>query len=719
MGLFTGRPQLDPPTSPGRRPRAGRKAPPALLALALAVFACAGRAQASDILPAPALELPVQGAFRLDARTVIAAPAADPPALASARNLADLLARTRGLKLAVVEGAPPPGAPTITLRRAGAAGEAYGLDVTPQGLVIESQGDAGLFYGAISAWQLATPDSGRGPVVIPATRISDAPRFAWRGLMLDSARHMQSVAFIEDMLDRMARAKLNVLHWHLTDDQGWRLQIAKHPKLTEVGGWRVPAGAGAPDVDPKTGQPRRVGGFYTQAEVREIVAYAAARHITVVPEIEMPGHAQAALAAYPELGATIPPPGRVSPDWGVHTQLFNVDEATFRVLDDVLDEVMALFPSRYIHLGGDEAVKLAWKANPAVQARMQALFIPDENALQGWFTARMGHYLALHGRALVGWDEILQGGVSPGATVMSWRGIDGAIIAAKMGHDTVVAAAPTYYFDNRQGAGRDEPPGRGRVISLKDVYDFDPMPPILRWDERAHVLGVQGQLWSEHIRTEDRMARMAFPRALAIAETGWSPAGRKDWADFATRLRPEAAREQALGAIFGDLPWDSHPTPDPRSRTSQELRLCTEKVSLNLEDDAPASGPRAVFLTDIMNPCWIWPGADLSGVTRLDAEVGQVPFNFQIGDDIKKIVLRPPATAEGELEVRDGCAGPVLATLPLAPAARSRGVTRLSASIAGGPGAHDLCLSFTQRTVDPMWVLNRVTLASGREATHE
>jgi hexosaminidase len=257
------------------------------------------------------------------------------------------------------------------------------------------------------------------------------------------------------------------------------------------------------------------------------------------------------------------------------------------------------------------------------------------------------------------------------------------------------------------------------VISLKDVYDFDPMPPILRWDERAHVLGVQGQLWSEHIRTEDRMARMAFPRALAIAETGWSPAGRKDWADFATRLRPEAAREQALGAIFGDLPWDSHPTPDPRSRTSQELRLCTEKVSLNLEDDAPASGPRAVFLTDIMNPCWIWPGADLTGVTRLDAEVGQVPFNFQIGDDIKKIVLRPPATAEGELEVRDGCAGPVLATLPLAPAARSRGVTRLSASIAGGPGAHDLCLSFTQRTVDPMWVLNRVTLASGREATHE
>jgi hexosaminidase len=647
---------------------------------------------------------------------VIAVPAGDAPAMASARYLADLLTRTRGLKLAVVEGPPPAGAPAVVFRRAGATGEAYGLDVTPAGVGVESQGDAGLFYGAISLWQLATPDAGRGPVQIAAVRIADAPRFAWRGLMLDSARHMQSVAFIEGFLDRMARAKLNVFHWHLTDDQGWRLEIAKHPRLTEVGGWRTPAGAGGAEIDPKTGQPRRVGGFYTRGQVREIVAYAAARHITVVPEIEMPGHAQAAVAAYPQLAAAIPPPERVSPDWGVHTQLFNVDEATFQVLDDVLDEVMALFPGRYIHLGGDEAVKQAWKANPAVQARMQALFIPDEAALQGWFTARMGHYLALRGRALVGWDEILQGGIAPGATVMSWRGIDGAIVAAKMGHDTVMAAAPTYYFDNRQGSGRDEPPGRGRVVTLKDVYDFDPIPGVLRWDERAHVLGVQGQLWSEHIRTEERMAKMAFPRGLAIAETGWSPQGRKDWTDFAARLRPEAAREQALGATFGDLPWDSHPAIEPFTRTSQELRLCTEKVALNLEDDAPADGPRAVFLTDIMNGCWIWPGADLTGVTRLDAEVGQLPFNFQIGDDIKKVVLRPPATPEGELEVRDGCTGPVLATLPLAPATRSQGVTRLSAPIAGGPGAHDLCFTFTQRTVDPMWALNRVTLVTDRGA---
>ena len=675
--------------------------------------------QAGALLPAPAVELPARGVFHLDARTVISVPRGDASALASARYLADLLQTSRGLALAVVEGAPPAASATIAFRRQGPTGEAYGLDVAPQGVTVESLGDAGLFYGVLSVWQLATARAGRGPAAIPAERIADAPRFAWRGLLLDSARHMQSVAFIEAFLDRMARAKLNVLHWHLTDDQGWRLEILRYPKLTEVGAWRVPAGAAAAaDLDPKTRRPRRYGGFYTQAQVREIVAYAAARHITVVPEIEMPGHAQAALAAYPQFAAAQPPPARVSPDWGVHTELFNVDEAAFQMLEGVLDEVMGLFPGRYIHLGGDEAVKQAWKANPAVQARMQALYISDEAALQGWFTARMAHYLAQHGRALVGWDEILQGGVAPGATVMSWRGVDGAIIAAKLGHDTVMAAAPIYYFDNRQGGGRDEPPGRGRIVTLKDVYDFEPIPAVLTPAEAQHVLGVQGQLWSEHIRTEGRMAVMAFPRALAIAETGWSPAGRRNWPDFLARLAPEVARERALGATFGDLPWEPAPAIDPHSRTSQELRLCTEKSVLNLEDDAPVRGPRAVFLTDITNACWIWPGADLAGVTRLVVEVGQVPFNFQIGDEIKKIVLRPPATPEGELEVRDGCGGPLLATLPLATAARSQATTRLSAPIAGGPGAHDLCFTFTQMAVDPLWVLGRVTLAPASEAAH-
>jgi hexosaminidase len=704
---------------------AGRlRAPPVLFPVlaALATLLPGVRtAAAAPILPAPAIERPGEGAFHLDARTVIAPPAGDASALASARYLADLLARTRGLKLRVIEGPPEPATAAVVLRRGPATGEAYMLDVTPGAMTIQAGGDAGLFYGAVSAWQLATPAPGQGPVDIPAVHVEDAPRFVWRGLMLDSARNFQSPAFVEAFLDRMARAKLNVLQWHLADDQGWRLEIKKYPRLTEVGAWRVPAGpAAAADIDHKTGKARRIGGFYTQAQVREIVAYAAARHITIVPEIELPGHAQAAIAAYPELGSASAAPGGPSSDWGVHAHIYNVDEKTFAFLQDVLIEVMDLFPGRYIHIGGDEAVKIQWKADPAVQARMAALYISDEDALQGWFIARVGHFLAAHGRRLVGWDEILLGGVAPGATVMSWRGLDGAIIAAKLGHDTVLAPQPVYYFDNRQGSGPDEPPGRGRLVSLKDVYDFDPMPAILNPAERGHVLGVQAQLWSEHIRTEDRVSRMAFPRALAVAETGWSPQARKDWRDFTGRLEAELGRARALGEAYGTLPVDTPlaPASARRSRASQELRLCSEKIALNLEDDAPVNGPRARFLVDIMNPCWIWPAADLTGVTQIEAGVGQLPFNFQIGDDLRKIVLRPPATDPGELEVRrDWCGGPVIATLPLAPVLKSQAVTRLRAPLAATVGTHDLCMSFTRKTVDPIWVIDRVTLGPpGKEA---
>jgi hexosaminidase len=685
-----------------------------LAAACAALLLSAVAAGAGPILPAPAVEAPREGALHLTDRSVIVVPSDDASAAASAHYLADLLARSRGLNLPVVEGPPATGIPAIVLMRGRAVGEAYVLDVTPGAMVIQSGGDAGLFYGVVSAWQLATPAAGRGPVDIPAVHVEDAPRFAWRGLMLDPARNFQSPEFVRAFIDRMARAKLNVLHWHLVDDQGWRLEIRKYPRLTEVGAWRVPAGpAAAADIDRRTGQPRRVGGYYTQDQVREIVAYAAARHITIVPEIEMPGHAQAAIAAYPELGSATDPPAAPSSDWGVHSQLFNVDEKTFGVLQDVLTEVMELFPGRYIHIGGDEAVKDQWRANPTVQARMQALYIGDENALQGWFTARMERFLAAHGRKLIGWDEILQGGVAPGATVMSWRGLDGAIIASKLGHDTVLAPAPIYYFDNRQGAGPDEPPGRGFLLRLKDVYNFEPMPTGLSPADSRHVLGVQAQLWSEHIRTEDRVFRMAFPRALALAETGWSPAGRKDWSGFLARLEPELARERALGEVFSTTPVD--PTAPPvgsgRSRASQELRLCTAKVALNLEDDAPVTGPRAVFLADIMNPCWIWPAADLSGITRIEASVGQVPFNFQIGEDLKKVVFRPPVSPSGELQVRqDNCDGPVVANLPLAPALKSQGVTRLRGALAAAAGPHDLCFTFTQAQVDPLWLLDRVTL---------
>ena len=755
----------------------------------LAFAAAAQAAPLPPITPAPVLESAGQGVFHLSDATVILVPAGDAQALGDARYLADLLGRSRGLKLKVREGAAQPGEAAVVFRRDGPSGEGYHLDVTPDAVTIAARGDAGLFYGAVTAWQLATPALGKGSEDLAGLHVEDQPRFAWRGLMLDSARNFQSAEFVKRLIDRMALEKLNTLHWHLTDDQGWRLEIKKYPRLTEVGAWRVPAGAGpAADIDPKTGKPRLVGGFYTQDQVREIVAYAAARHVTIVPEIDLPGHAQAAIAAYPQLASVTPAPATPSSDWGVHPYLFNVDEATFAFLDDVMAEVMDLFPSTYIHTGGDEAVKTEWKASPAVQARMAALHIGDEDALQGWFINRFGHTLAAHGRRQVGWDEILDGGAARSATVMSWRGIDGAIIAAKLGHDTVLTPWPLMYFDNRQSASPAEPPGREHVVSLKDVYGFDPMPAILTPAERVHVLGLQANVWSEHIRTEARVEAMAFPRAAAVAETGWTPEARRSWSDFADRLPAELDRYRALGLGFdapslqpyavaepdaagarvtlaggealgeirytldGKAPTATSPlyagpvqapvgatvmaavfrggqalTPavskrlDPvsiRTRVSQELKLCSGAIPIGLEDDAPAKGARAILMVDLMKPCWIWPAAPLDGAGAIEVAVGQLPFNFQIGDDIKKIVTQPPATPEGELVVRrDSCEGPVLVTLPLAPAVKSQAITVLKATLPGLGGRHDLCFSFTRKGPDPIWAVDRVSLILGPPPT--
>jgi hexosaminidase len=532
--------------------------------------------------------------------------------------------------------------------------------------------------------------------------------------MLDSARHLQSPAFIIRYIDWMALHKLNVLGWHLTDDQGWRLEIRKYPRLTSVGGWRVPAGRAATrDIDPATGRARLYGGFYTQDEVRRIVAHAAARNVTIVPEIDMPGHATAAIVAYPQLGVTSQPPQAVPADWGIYPNLFNVEESTFEFLQDVLAEVMELFPGEYIHVGGDEAVKDQWQASARVQARMRELGVPGEAALQGYFTHRLGEYLRAHGRRLVGWDEILEGGVPPDATVMSWRGVQGAIAAAAAGHDAVLSPDPTLYLDNRQGRSAREPPGRGTVETLADVYHFDPLPGPLARDQ-AHVLGLQANLWTEHVRTEERAAYMTWPRAAAVAEVAWSPAERLDWADFVHRLPAEFERYRALGIRYSDEVFAPARNVGPYERhMSQDLKTCTDKLVLSLEDDAPIEGERAVFLLDLMNPCWILPAADLSHGSTLTAAVGQVPFNFQIGKDIEAIKLNPPRTSAGELEVRlDGCEGEPIALLPLAPAADNDAVTVLPPlPLSSAPGPHDLCFRFTQRGLDPMWAIDWVQLA--------
>jgi hexosaminidase len=526
------------------------------LLLVVLLGMCSSMAHAGDATAAalPLLPMPAQiqrapGHFEVSASTVISVSPGDAAAVRTAHDLADLLNRTRHFLLAVrVQSTPPAQAIRLQLdpHTAVEQPEGYALDVDAHGIRISARSDTGLFYGAMTLWQLLTPDSARGAVQVPALAIRDWPRFAWRGLMLDVARHYQSPATIKQLLDAMAEHKLNVFHWHLTDDQGWRVEIKRYPELTRIGAWRTPPGAGS------RGEPKRYGGFYTQVQIRDIVAYAAARHITVVPELDMPGHAQAAVAAYPKLiGVTDRRPA-VSVDWGVNPYLYDVDDASFGFIEHVLDEVMALFPSTYIHVGGDEAIKDQWKASPAVQAKMRTLGIKDKDGLQSWFIDRIGRYLAAHGRRLIGWDEILEGGLPASASVMSWRGTQGAIDAAKAGHDVVLAPAGSLYLDNLQSARADEPSGRLAILPLSKVYAFEPVDASLDADQARHVLGLEAALWTEYVPSGWHVQHAIFPRIDALAERAWSPAASRDWPDFLARLPSQLRRYRALGITFAD-----------------------------------------------------------------------------------------------------------------------------------------------------------------------
>ena len=505
----------------------------------------------TSLIPLPAQLDQAVGNFQVDEKTPIVVVDHDASTRHTADYLAELAGRTRGLHLHVMQGAAAPNA--IVLQRDPKApvanSEGYALDVTPQGIRVTARDDAGLFHGVVTLWQLLTPDAQQGAVVIPALHIRDQPRFVWRGLMLDSARHFQSVGDVEKLLDQMAQHKLNVLHWHLTDDQGWRIEIKRYPELTRIGAWRTPPDAG------HEGEPARYGGFYTQDQIRQVVAYAAARYITIVPEIDMPGHAQAAVASYPKIGITGKRPA-VSVDWGVNPYLYNVDDATFAFIDNVLDEVMALFPSHYIHVGGDEAVKDQWHASPAAQAKLHALGLKDEDALQGWFIGRIGKYLSTHGRRLVGWDEILDGGVPADATVMSWRGSEGAVKAARQGHDVVLSPAPALYFDQLQSDRADEISGRSPVQDLASVYAFEPVPKELNASQASHVLGAQANVWTEHMPTIEHVQHAVFPRLDALSEVDWSTAKARDWHGFLARLPAQFARYRAQGIGYADSAFE-------------------------------------------------------------------------------------------------------------------------------------------------------------------
>ena len=438
-----------------------------------------------------------------------------------------------------------------TLRdRLGAEG--YLLEVTRKRIGIRAAGSAGLFYGFQTLRQLLPPQVFSPKRVegvewaVPSVTITDYPRFQWRGLLIDPARHFIPKEDMFRFIDAMAVHKFNRLQLHLTDNQGWRLEIRKYPKLTGIG-------SKMDNSRRKTKDGRYVGGFYTQDDIRQIVRYAADRHITIVPEIEMPFHTGAAIVAYPHLGINTAHLGDLSPKqrWGKTKGLIAPRPDTVAFLQDVLGEAIELFPSKYIHIGGDEANTRHWANDPEMQAQMKRLKLKDAHELHSWFIKQMDAFLTKNGRRLVGWDEILQGGLATGATVMSWRGTSGGIAAAKAGHDVVMAPTSHTYFDYRQAP---KETGLGRsVISLDKVYTFEPIPAELSAEQAKHVLGGQGQLWGELILNKKRREYMAFPRACALSEVLWSPKDQRDHKTFVTRLRHHIKRLDAAGVNYRRL----------------------------------------------------------------------------------------------------------------------------------------------------------------------
>ncbi len=514
-------------------------------------------AAAPALVPAPAKMIMGEGTFRLSRETAVCAGTG---AETEARGLAAALRTSTGLPLPVKTGEPRAGAILLNLDRAlesQLGGEGYRLSVAPAGVRIDAAAEAGLFYGGVTLRQLLPPQvfalkrvahDPEGGWSAPCVEVEDQPRFAWRGLLLDPARHFMPPAFVKKLVDVMAVHKLNTLQLHLTDDQGWRIEIKKHPRLTQLGSVRKESPMHG---DRKHGDGQRYGPFfYTQRQIRDLVAYAQARHVTLVPEIEMPGHFLAALVAYPALSCR-GGPFEVRTRWGIEPDILCPgNDAALAFVQDVLGEVCDLFPSRFIHIGGDESPRDRWKSCPKCQARLKAEGLASEAQLQTWFNHRVEAFLAGKGRRLLGWDEILEGGLTPGAAVMSWRGLRGGIAAADAGHDVVMASTTHCYFDYAQSKNSGEPECIGGFLPLSRVYEFEPVPAELSEARRQHILGAQGQLWTEYMWTPGDVEYFAFPRATALSEVVWSPTTRRDFADFERRLPDHLLRLDQLGVNY-------------------------------------------------------------------------------------------------------------------------------------------------------------------------
>jgi hexosaminidase len=469
--------------------------------------------------------------------------------------------------------------------------DGYQLTITPQQIIIAGKG-AGLFYGVQTLIQLMPLEHG-ATLKLPCVQIEDYPRFGYRGLMLDVCRHFFSVEFVKKYIDLMAAYKLNNFHWHLTDDQGWRIEIKKYPRLTQIGSQRAQTVIGNyHDRTPQQFDNTPYGGYYTQDQIRDVVKYAADRYITIVPEIEMPGHSEAALAAYPELGCNPTYPYKVAETWGVFHDIYCPSEKTFGFLEDVLTEVMGLFPGKFIHVGGDEVPKDDWKKSAFCQKLIKQLGLKTEDQLQSYFIQRIEKFVNSKGRSIIGWDEILEGGLSPNATVMSWRGETGGIAAAQQSHNVVMTpGSGGLYLDQLQGKLNVEPLSIGGYDPLSKIYSYNPIPAVLTPDQQKFVLGVQANVWTEYIPTDNKVEYMILPRLLALSEVAWTPLANKNYTDFANTRLPNHL------AWFDKHNFDYRVPP---AIGTQDTIMFGTQMRVNLK--SPVTGAKVYYTIDGYTP---------------------------------------------------------------------------------------------------------------------
>lgn len=529
-----------------------------LLVIGMNFISCTPKAEADlDIVPYPFSVESGRGVFEIAGADFYVDPSLGERTMKAVDDFRLLLSGASGDESLLSEGKS--GASVVFLLDSTLGKEEYNLDVTQRKVVVKSSDLNGAVYAIETIKQLLPVEIYKNSPAenvswtIPCVKIHDKPRFAYRGLHMDPSRHFFEVDEVKRYIDIIVLHKMNTLHWHLTDDQGWRIEIRKYPKLTEIGAYRDKTLIGHLNDD-KGYDYTRYGGFYTQDDIREVVEYAASKGVTVIPEIDLPGHMLAALAAYPEYGCT-GGPYEVWGRWGVSEDVLCAGkDETFEFLEGVLTEVMELFPSEYIHIGGDESPKVRWEKCPACQAKIKELGLMDgekysaEHYLQSYVTARVERFLNSHGRKIIGWDEILEGELAPGATVMSWRGVEGGLQAAKLGHDAIMTPSTHFYFDYCQSdTPENEPLGIGGYIPVEKCYSYEPFTPEMTDEEKGHILGVQANLWTEYIKTPEHLEYMLLPRAAALSEVQWCAPENKSYDRFLKSMKHYADIYDALG----------------------------------------------------------------------------------------------------------------------------------------------------------------------------